>query len=142
MYGLASWIVASMGTLCYMYRLKCCCCFADDLVVRLQCYAICIVDRKPSHRIPPIDGQCTNHRIAIHCVYNGTLVCGFNVRIKGLRVILPVLSLSVSWSSETEHDRPIVQQAAAAILLFTTTKYSRSDYYIIIIIFICSDKNT
>ena len=29
---------------------------------------------------PPINGQCTNHRIA---VYNGPLLCGFNVPIKG-----------------------------------------------------------
>jgi len=29
---------------------------------------------------PPINGQCTNHR-----VYNGPLLCGVNVAIKGLR---------------------------------------------------------
>ena len=31
--------------------------------------------------IPPINGQCTNHCIAIG---NGPLLCGFNVAIKGL----------------------------------------------------------
>jgi len=30
---------------------------------------------------PPINGQCTNYRI----VYNGQLLCGFNVPIKGLK---------------------------------------------------------
>ena len=29
---------------------------------------------------PPINGDCTNHRIA-HC--NGPLLCGFNAPIKG-----------------------------------------------------------
>jgi len=32
---------------------------------------------------PPINGQCTNHRIAV--VYNGPLLCGFNVPIIGLK---------------------------------------------------------
>ena len=40
--------------------------------------------QSPSHRTkcnsPPINGQCTNHRIAVH----GPLLCGFNVTIKGL----------------------------------------------------------
>jgi len=31
---------------------------------------------------PPIKSQCTNYRIA---VYNGPLLCGFNVLIKGLK---------------------------------------------------------
>ena len=30
---------------------------------------------------PPINGQCTNH-----CIYDGPLLCGFNVAIKGLKV--------------------------------------------------------
>jgi len=30
---------------------------------------------------PPINGQCTNHRIAVQ--YNGPLLGGFNVFIKG-----------------------------------------------------------
>jgi len=30
---------------------------------------------------PPVNGQCTNHRIA---VYNGPLLCAFNVAIEGL----------------------------------------------------------
>jgi len=29
---------------------------------------------------PPINGQCINHCM----VYNGSLLCGFNVAIKGL----------------------------------------------------------
>jgi len=32
---------------------------------------------------PPINGQCTNHRVA-----NTVLLCGFNVPIYGLNVIL------------------------------------------------------
>jgi len=39
---------------------------------------------------PPINGQRTNHRIA---VYNGPLFCGFNVAVKGLR-----LSIIGEWS--------------------------------------------
>ena len=36
--------------------------------------------RRTKCNSPPINGQCTNHRIA---VYNGPLLCGFNVPIKG-----------------------------------------------------------
>jgi len=32
---------------------------------------------------PPINGHCTNHRI-----YNGPLLCGFNVPVKGLNKCL------------------------------------------------------
>jgi len=35
----------------------------------------------PKCNSPPINGQCTNHCIAI---YDGPLLCGFNVAIKGL----------------------------------------------------------
>jgi len=38
---------------------------------------------------PPINGQSTNHRIA---VYNGPLLCGFNVPVKGLKSSFDQLS--------------------------------------------------
>jgi len=31
---------------------------------------------------PPINGQCTNHTVLL---YNGPLLCGFSVGVKGLR---------------------------------------------------------
>jgi len=34
---------------------------------------------------PPINDQCTNYRTADSLLYNGPLLCGFNVPAKGLK---------------------------------------------------------
>ena len=37
---------------------------------------------------PPINGQCTNHQALILLLYNGPLLCGYNVPVKGLRIAM------------------------------------------------------
>ena len=49
---------------------------------------------------PPINGQCTNHQ----SLYDGPLLCGFNVAIKGLKlftfIVVTVSIQVVTWTKE------------------------------------------
>jgi len=45
---------------------------------------------------PPINGRCTNHRIA---VYNGPLICGFNAPVKGLKMVRQNRPVKFVWIS-------------------------------------------
>ena len=51
---------------------------------------------------PPISGQCTNHIL----LYDGPLLCGFNVAIKGLKHD-PIFMLSVRLTSSSSRMRDI-----------------------------------
>ena len=78
---------------------------------------------------PPINSQCTNHRIAVTAMlYNGPLIIGFNVLIKGLRAIKLSVSRWKKWRNGPYYSE----------MLFRTKSHQRPNVTLKCIYFLCT----